>query len=375
MFFLCEYPRNLYVMKDHYIKHQLYLILFCMVLVLPFMSCSYMKGLVYGRPDIEDMHHFPLKIFKPDSIEQNQILYASGVDSALNVCIDRNTLKETKTVAFLVLHGDSLIYEYYASDKFENQQIDLFSISKSVVSSLVGIALEEGYIRSLNDPVSDYIRNIDPSVGSSRIIELMDMRSGLQESFFKTIDLYYGGNLNRKVAGMKIKPENKGSFFYSNATVLILAEIISVATGQSFTNYFQDKLWRYIPAGQSASWSLDPKDRKTARAFCGLNMSARDIARFGQLYLHDGKIGEVQVIPSEWISYSRMDRHPEDKQNMKYSYNLLWRHISSDELFAKGLLGQYLYINWDKNLVVVRLGEKSGDEDWIDKFKIISDQF
>lgn len=122
-----------------------------------------------------------------------------------------------------------------------------------------------------------------------------------------------------------------------------------------------------------ASWNVDSEEHETIKAFCCINAVARDFARFGLIYLHDGYWNNRQIVPAEWVKRSTsIINDSRDSQNYPYTYQ--WRVLENGAFFAKGILGQYILVYPEKELVFVRLGKSVGDLDWADLFISLSDQ-
>lgn len=230
------------------------------------------------------------------------------------------------------------------------------------------------------------------------------MRSGIKfnESYLNPLGdaakYYYGRNLNKYLGKLKVESPPDEKFHYSSGNTQVLGRIIENATGKSLQNYMYEKIWAPLNMEYDASWSVDSKKNNTAKAFCCLNATMRDFAKFGKLYLNNGIFEGKQIVPEDWIEQS-LDQVQARKNNFIYSYQW-WR---SQDLFeykneplkenefiingpnnkkyvrklltaysAKGFLGQYIYINPEKNIIIVRLGSNYGNDDWEHLFYEIS---
>lgn len=307
-------------------------------------------------------------------------------------------IEESKTVAVIVIRNDSILFEEYYDDNTAESIHTSFSMAKSYVSALIGIAIEEGKIESVDDPISKYLTEFEnEDFDKIKIRHLLDMQSGLKFSegyynpFGDVAKYYYGRNLKKYLSKLKLETEPGTEFRYKSVDTQLLSAVLENATATKLSDYLEEKIWSQIGTEANASWSIDSKKNQTAKAFCCLNAIARDYARFGRLYLNYGEWNGNQIVPSGWIDESL--KFKEKKNNLRYSYQ--WWHVlkvateetqlpkfyleypnyilyPSNEYYAQGILGQYLYINPDKNMIIVRLGHKVGDVNWTQFFQEVS---
>ncbi|MEG1585800.1 MAG: serine hydrolase [Bacteroidales bacterium] len=338
-----------------------------------FSGCVYFKAITSRGPGIGDMNRYPLCTLSP-ALKFDQTQIAERLDTTTYSFLTNDFFDKTKTRAFLILKEDTIRFSYFEKGVDQNEQTDLFSITKSVLSALVGIAVEENLIHSIEDSVGRYLGNRYPLFSNTRIIDLMDMRAGIDEKFILLVRLYYGRNLPALLGHIEKDPLRVGTYTYSNASAQLLSEVLEGATGISVITYFKEKLWNNLGMQHKGSWSYDSSRSLTARGFCGLNMSAFDLLKFGCLYLHNGTYNGRKLISPEWILFTRTIRNKNTSLQDGWDYNLFWRNVSNHEIFAKGLLGQFLYVNWDKNTVIIRLGYKEGKTDWVRIFQEVSNK-
>jgi CubicO group peptidase (beta-lactamase class C family) len=150
--------------------------------------------------------------------------------------------------------------------------------------------------------------------------------------------------------------------------------IIEKATGRKFADYFEDKVWKKLGMEYPATWNYDSEKHGMVKAFCCLNASALDFARFGRLYLQHGEWNGEQVIPRDWVEYS-MGIHNDSKDSESFPYTYCWRVMDDRSVFAKGILGQYLYIDPARNLIILRLGSKRGKIHWSELILEVASQY
>ena len=292
----------------------------------------------------------------------------------------REFFRNTGTVAFVVLRGDTLLYEYY-DQKFEpTSRFNSFSVSKGYVSILTGIALAEGHILSLDQSIADYIPDlVDSSLCAVKIRNLLQMTSGIKtnKSFINpwgtTSRLYYGDQLFKLIGNLELERLPSTRWNYQNINTQLLGEIVVRATGRNLTDYLQEKIWTPLGMEHPASWSLDQRRNGREKAFCCLNATARDFAKFGRLYLHNGNWEGQQVVPEDWVKAST-ELNSEEGSYWGYGYQ--WWIPSKDGAYAaEGHLGQFIYVHPAHDLVIVRLGQNYGGVRWYPVFAQIAAQY
>jgi CubicO group peptidase (beta-lactamase class C family) len=283
-----------------------------------------------------------------------------------------------KSIAYLIIQNDSIRFEQYWDGYEGGKASGSFSMAKTFVSILTGIALEEGKIKSLDQPVKDFLPEFRNGENSKVTIRhLLTMSSGLNwdESYAnplsKTTEAYYGSDLHKVIADLKVIDAPGKTFKYLSGNTQVLAFVLCKATGKSLSDYASEKLWKPMGANHPAFWNLDQKDGME-KAYCCFYSNARDFARFGQLYLDKGKWKGRQLVPSSYVeaSVKPAPLHYEDgRKNSCYGYSwwLLPNYKGHDIFYARGILGQYIIVIPDKKMVVVRLGKKRADRDPNDK--------
>jgi CubicO group peptidase (beta-lactamase class C family) len=160
---------------------------------------------------------------------------------------------------------------------------------------------------------------------------------------------------------------------YVSVNAQLIGFMLEAATGKSIPQYLEEKIWRKTGTEKDATWSVDSERNRTTKAFCCLNATPYDYAHLGRLYLNYGNWNGEQVIPAGWITESLSIKYPSlDSQGYPYAY--FWRSLEGGSSFAKGVLGQYLYINYEKDLMILRFGHSTGEVDWVKIFESIKDQ-
>lgn len=280
-------------------------------------------------------------------------------------------LARQKTTAFIVLRKDTLLYEqYFAGGEAEQARI-VFSVTKAMTATLTAIAAEEGLL-SLEQPVSDFIPAFaEKNRGALQIQHLMNMVSGLQWNDFKDLwllgNLYYTGNQEQFVTNNAHYKHPVGTHFsYQSLATQILGICLEKAIKQPIAQYMTDKLWQPVGMQYNAYLTLDNKKRRQARTFGGMALTAKDMARFGQLLMHRGVWNGQQVVPL-WFIEELETRDLNHWFGYKNSY---WRNGYEEANFwenksycAAGYKGQYIYVDPKQEMVVVRMGA-GDDSEW-----------
>ena len=327
------------------------------------------KAILYNFADIDDYKIFDNNLIKassplplPLSASYNKI----RVDNPLH-----SELEKIQSVAFLVVRNDSLLHEEYWDGYSDTSLSNSFSMAKSVCCILTGIALKEGKMHSLDDPVGNYLPEWKEGAKKEITIRhLLTMTSGTDwdESYANplsmTSEAYYGWDLTalmKKIAASK-KPGTE--WYYKSGDSQLLGLVLRAATGKSLSAYASEKLWSAIGAEQNALWSTDKKNG-VEKSFCCFNSNARDFARIGMLWLHQGNWNGKQIVDSSFVQESILpslvpDR--EDHQPVDF-YGMQWWILPKQNIFyARGILGQYIIVIPEKNIVIVRLGKSRGEK-------------
>jgi len=390
-------------------------------------SCYIGRFFYWNFADINDYKKFKYtKVSKPavpftfkigktakpfDTIRYNDVLYKFDDFIELN-----------KSVAFLVIRNDSILYEKYFEGRDQASYVPSFSAAKSYVSALVGFAIADGAIKSVNQPITDYLPELlknDARFSKITIRHLLNMRSGIlfKEMYFNPFGnvarSYYGRNLYSQLKKLKIKEAPDKEFEYISENTQLLAFIVERATGKKLPDYLQEKIWQPLGMEYDATWSIDSKRHKEAKAFCCLNAVARDFAKFGRLYLHNGNWNGKQILPASWVKESTVIN--DSTRDNFYTYQ--WWHYAdwslmpdtaaanaagskdnagnidtvtyknskgkmvtylvkpdkAKDFFADGLYGQFIYVYPEKNIIIVRLG-KQAKVNWPEIFSTIVEQ-
>lgn len=341
-------------------------------------SCHIARFIYYNNADLNDYRKFPQKniqnsgqVFSFYDQVQNAGI-ALPVKYAGDACTLESFLTRHSTVAFLVIRNDSILYENYFDDYTRESIIPSFSVAKSYVSALVGIAIREGYIKSVHQPITDFLPELqNPGFEKITLEHLLNMRSGIRfnenylNPFSQIPKYYYGLHLAHYISKLKVEEPPDLHYNYVSVNTLLLSMAVERATKKQLSQYLEEKIWQPCGMEYPATWNIDSKKGNTIKAFCCVNARTRDFARFGRLYLHAGNWNGREIIPEEWVKKTQsVMNDSRDGQNYHYTYQ--WRITNYGAIFSKGILGQYIWILPQKNIIIVRLGRNYAGIDWAD---------
>jgi CubicO group peptidase (beta-lactamase class C family) len=276
-------------------------------------------------------------------------------------------MEKLKTTSFLVFKGDSLLVERYWGEHSRETVSNSFSAAKTVVALLIGCAIEEGKITSLDEPVATYLTSFQPEDKRAITIRhLLMMASGLdwEESgknpLSENAESYYGSDLWGLVNRQKVIAEPGKKFMYQSGNSQLLGFIIEKATGKSVSEYAYQKIWSKIGTEHDAYWSLD-KENGDEKAFCCLYGTSRDFGRLGKLILQRGIWENDTIIAPTFMD--EMVKNPtmtteEGVPNLRYGLHIWTYYLENNEpvYYCRGILGQYIFSIPSENLVIVRTG-------------------
>jgi CubicO group peptidase (beta-lactamase class C family) len=322
------------------------------------------KAVWYNFADIDDY-----KIFTNNTV-------SNGDAQPWNVAADYNkqvlpdnlkSLLETLgTIGVVVIKNDSLLFEEYWDGYSDSSYSGSFSMAKSITSLLIGAALKEGKIKSLDEPVANYLPEFkEGEKAEVKIIDLLTMSSGSNwdESYANplsvTTELYYGSNVYKTATDVKIikKP---GTFHdYKSGDSQLIGLILEKATGKSLSEYASEKLWKPLGAKHAALWSTD-HEGGNEKSYCCFNSNAQDFARIGQLMLDSGSWNGNEIITKDYFQKSITPcMIPDSNGALCNYYGLQWWLVPYQPgiFYARGILGQYIIVIPSKKEVIVRLGK------------------
>jgi CubicO group peptidase (beta-lactamase class C family) len=341
------------------------------------------RAIFWRESDYKDLERFPARTIHnaPPTFRFYELPadnpYASQVEAIGDRSINgsfEDYLEASGTTAFLVVDDNKVLYEKYFNGYDERSLNTSFSMAKSFASALVGIAIDEGYIKSVDEPITNYIPELlkkDKRFESITIRNLLTMSSGIkyEEGGFlpwseeaDDTKTYYATNLRRLALNCRIESRPDNYFEYNNYNPLLVGLILERATGMPISRFMETKLWRPMGMEADGSWSLDSKKDGFEKMESGVNARARDFARFGMLYAKEGNWGGKQLISRGWVEEStRPDASTDPSQDYQYFW---WVNTpdGKNHFSAQGNYGQYIYVAPEKDLVIVRLGKEEGEK-------------
>lgn len=277
-----------------------------------------------------------------------------------------NLLSDLKSVGLLMIKNDSMVFEKYWAGYSDTSHSGSFSVAKSITSLLIGCAIKEGKIKSIHEPVSNYIPEFKAGDKAAvKLIDLLTMSSGtdFSESYWNplsvTSELYYGTDVYKTATGVKMINKPGTVHKYKSGDTQLLGLIVEKATGKTLAEYAAEKLWKPLGAEHPALWSNDKKGGH-AKAYCCFNSNVRDFARIGKFMLDSGKINGVAVIDSAYFKQSITACNIKDEKGNACNYYgyQWWIDPENPEIFyARGILGQYIINIPSKKMIIVRLGK------------------
>jgi len=347
------------------ISRFLILFLALLLLVVVFMPAHYRRALLYGYVNIDDYKIFENRVVQND---QPKLWIKDSMYNVQKINPEYIQAFDTfGTTAFVVLRDNKLIHEEYWDGTTDTTRSNSFSAAKSVVSLLIGCLLDEGKIKSLEQPITDFLPDFKNSNGFTlRIKDLLTMSSGLDwdegysSLFSPTTKAYYGSDLSNQMLNLKVVSEPGKKFEYQSCDTQLLAMIIGSASGKSVSEYASEKLWKPLGAEHPALWSLDHANG-TEKAYCCFNSTATDFARIGQMVLDSGQFNNKQIVSKAFLKQATVPAKwlkGEDGDPLDYYGYQFWMltYKGHKVVYARGILGQYIFMIPFLNAVVVRLG-------------------
>lgn len=298
-------------------------------------------------------------------VKEENITLADGFHFSGNFYPTDQFMNDTKTSAMLVIKDDVIKYEKYFFGGDEHTVFSSNSMGKSFVSALMGIAVSEGYIESIDDPLGRYIPEfVGTDLENIPIKACLQMASGIDFDEDKDMSNYsirtlLGMSPMKVVAKYGVKEAPYTYRRYLSINTEILGQVIKNATGQSLAGYMEEKLWKKIGSAHDAYWTLS---NGTELAMGGLSITLRDYARFARLYLNDGNYNGEQIIPKDWVrdsfdvsaEYSKPGANQDVYNTIGYGYQWWVPDGSAGEFMAIGVYGQFIYVNPEKHIIIVK---------------------
>lgn len=370
-------------------------LILCIVTISAYSPAFLGRALTHWDSSITDYRLFPERQIRKSETPYS---YTKNINSSLeNLKVEYSHgqkalsefVKSTKTTSFIIVKNDEIVYEQYANGYDENSINTSFSMAKSVVSLLIGKAIENGYIKSVKEPISNYISEFkDRNIGRTTIEDLLLMRSDIVYNengflWFGDDTLTYFCDDLRKLAlnHTSLTDEYDGNFHYNNYHPLLLGIILERSTGVTVSEFFEREIWQKIGAEHGASWSLDGKKSGFEKMESGINFRAVDFVKIGSMVLHRGYWNGSQIIGGDWLDSSTGYNFPINSSEYEDSfladknigYRYMWYCVPSSDGYdtvAWGKSDQILYISPANNTVILRTGKTDGAVlNWVETLK------
>jgi CubicO group peptidase (beta-lactamase class C family) len=348
---------------------------------------TYGRMLLYGFSEVEDYRIFSGRELEPsshpfvfrDATKAGRFPEDPTVPGHGGASLE-TILRENATLAFLVIQDDALLCERYFDGFARDSVSQGFSMTKSVLSLLIGCAIDDGIIGSVADPVTKYLPELrDKGFEEVSLIRLLMSTSGLDYAendnpFGIHAYLYYCEYcLERNALAFELaEPPGRRFVYKSGDNILLAAALRRALGGETITAYLQRRVWTPLGMEYRGIWSTDGDLEKT---WCCLSATARDFAKFGMLYLRWGEWRNARIVSPDWI---RKATTVSRRDGASWQYQSQWWHPfrNRSHYLMAGHLGQYVYVNPDTRVVVVRLGRSRGElssEQWWKLFAAVSD--
>ncbi|GAA4110446.1 serine hydrolase [Aquimarina addita] len=270
------------------------------------------------------------------------------------------------TVAFMVIKDEKIWYENYDEGYGTTSKTNSFSMAKSIITAMLGKAIKDGSIKSLDQPISDFLPKFSEGLAAKTTIgDLSSMSSGLDwtehysSPFSITARAYYDPDLRDVMLGLDIIEEPGKSYKYLSGNTQLLGMVIEKATGKTLSAYLSENFWKPMGMEQDGLWQVDSEENGMEKAYCCIAGNARDFARFGVMFKNKGRYAGKQILTEDFVELATKKRFEQDDM---YGYGLWLSDHLGKEIFAmRGILGQYVICIPEDDVIIVRLGHKRGE--------------
>lgn len=349
---------------------------------------------------IDDFLHYPGRPLRASStpysfaVADQELAIPGGVLSAYGSDGELEPiLEDNDSIAFLVIHDDTVVFERYFQGHNADSPSQAFSMSKSFTSALIGMAIDDGYLQGVDQPITAFVPELAAAgFDVVRIVDLLDMMSGSNyvendNPFGEHVTLNFTSQLEQEILSFEMERPPGTLFRYKTGDNALLALALDRALGtETIAEYTQRRMWTPLGMQDDGVWTIDHEGDGLEKTWCCLAATARDFAKLGRLYLNNGEWNGQQLLSSGWIDEStQVGQVPETAWPQEYSdvgwwnYGYQWWLASQEagDYFALGKDGQFLYVNPGKDLVIVRLGWSLGalrSSQWVGLFQAIAEE-
>lgn len=330
-------------------------------------AATYLQG--KSGPGIYDSLVFPVRVaahdLSPKQWETSPALSTLDQQS-------KNFLNEIQTTSFLIIKEGEIIHESYFGDHSEVIKSNSFSMAKSLIGLLVGIAVDKGEIDGFDALIRDYLPFELHHDEEITIRHLLGMSSGLDWSesgsnpLSDNAEAYYTSELTEFMKNEQFVEAPGVEFKYASGNSQLLGLILENATGKSATEYFEEHIWSKIGSENDLLWSLD-NENGVEKTFCCAYATTRDYARIGQLILNQGWWNEEEIISPKTLTTLIS---PFNLKSPHYGLHFwIFNHPKYPAVYARGILGQYIIVIPSLDVVMVRTGHERKEKYFIPKNK------
>lgn len=345
---------------------------------------SVARAVMWRGADVDDIHRFVERPVRApaDSLVLRPAPASRAIAPDAQIAPGQSVVdlvSSTSTSALIVLRGEEILLELYDHGGGVDVPHTSFSVAKSVLASLVAIAVDRGELGSLEDPITAYVPELaerDERFAEVSLGHLVDMTSGIRyrENGMPWGDdatTYYAPDLRAAAVSVSVDGPPGIEWHYNNYNPLLVGLALERATGMSVSAYTEKVLWGPMGAGADASWSLDSERHGFEKMESGFNALPHDFARFGLLYARGGVRDGRAVLPDGWVD----ELVAPGAGGANEEYRRFWWFDSErpGRIYARGNFGQYVYVDPATEVVVVRLGRKEGSVDWPSLLRQLAD--
>lgn len=275
------------------------------------------------------------------------------------------THNELQTTSFLIIKSDSIWHESYFDIGATDSKTNSFSVAKSIVTSALGKAIDLGMIPGLDSKVIDYLPELKGEFASELTVgDLASMASGQKwdEYYYGptsvTTQAYFKKDLRKLMLSLPIEQKPGQEFVYQSGDTQLLAMVLEKATKMPLADFVSKYFWQPMGMEHDALWQIDHKNNGIEKAYCCIASNARDFAKFGKLYLQNGRWNEQQILP---VSFVFKSINPRFKESPQYGYGWWLSDYKDKQIYyMRGHLGQFVIVIPEDELIIVRLGHIKG---------------
>ena len=330
---------------------------------------------------LSDYKHFDNRIIEPSPVAEPWAKH-----NKYNTIEETEELaainKDRETKAFLVIKNDSIVFEKYFDGYSESSKSNSFSMTKSITVTLLGKAIMDGKIKSLDQPVGDFFDEYKTGLGAELTVgNLASMSSGMKwnEKYYSVINItsesYFSDDLRSVILNQKIIEKPGQKFRYSSGDTQLLGMIIEKATNTNLSDYLRNNFTNPMGFENEALWQLDSEESGMEKAYCCFASNAKDFARFGKLYKNNGKWNNEILLDSTFINKATK---PVFDASPYYGYGWWLYTFEGKKVYTmNGHRGQFVVVFPEEDIIIVRLGDINiqGEGDSGDLYKYISEGY